>query len=345
MRLEQLEQATGGEGDDAEHQVAEDLEVAADPQMTTAVVVLDGAVDAFGGGALVVDQVIRIGHVDGTAGGAFGGDFDLQRGLTAGVAIDDRAPSRRLAIGDDRGGIVGGVPDVVEPDDALLALAGERDGDLAVVNRGRGKNGGDRHHAGGDVEMELVAVPAGGEAATVALATGIAADRQFGEHLVEGLAALAFDPGQRLGRRGLALARPTTPARRLGWRRRIIGGRRRVRGLWLGLGFFTPVDLGCVAGDVAEDVAVQSIADEVLMNPLGQVLRGEFAEGAGERPFAGDIAAPLPPANAAERAVDVQALDQRRGGGMLSTALATKARAICGRSSAGRPRPRPGGAT
>jgi len=30
MRLEQLEQATGGEGDDAEHQVAEDLEVAAD---------------------------------------------------------------------------------------------------------------------------------------------------------------------------------------------------------------------------------------------------------------------------------------------------------------------------
>src|SRR4051794_14842058 len=149
MRLEQLEQATGGEGDDAENQGAEDLEGAADPQMTTAVVVRDGAVDAFGGGALVVDQVIRIGHVDGAAGGAFGGDFDLQRGLTAGVVIDDRAPSRRLAIGDDRGGIVGGVPDVVEPDDALLALAGERDGDLAVVNRGRGKNGGDRARARG----------------------------------------------------------------------------------------------------------------------------------------------------------------------------------------------------
>src|SRR3954447_20362126 len=48
-------------------------------------------------------------------------------------------------------------------------------------------------------EMELVAVPGGGEAATVALATGVAADRQFGEHLVEALAALAFDPGQRAG--------------------------------------------------------------------------------------------------------------------------------------------------
>jgi hypothetical protein len=53
LRLQKLEQATGGEGGDAEHQVAEDLEVAVDPQMTTAVVVLDGAVDALGGGALV----------------------------------------------------------------------------------------------------------------------------------------------------------------------------------------------------------------------------------------------------------------------------------------------------
>src|SRR4051794_41892961 len=118
MRLEQLEQATGGEGDDAEHQVAEDLEVAADPQMTTAVVVLDGAVDAFGGGALVVDQVIRIGHVDGTAGGAFGGDFDLQRGLTAGVAIGDPDPSPRPAIGGGRGGIGSGGPCGGEADGA-----------------------------------------------------------------------------------------------------------------------------------------------------------------------------------------------------------------------------------
>src|SRR6201996_6889680 len=199
LRLEQIEQATGGEGGDAEPQVAEHLEVAADTQMTTAAVVLDGAVDALGGGALVVDQVIRIGHVDGAAGGAFGGDLGLQGGVTAGGAGGDRDPSPRPAIGDDRGGIVGGVHDVIEPDDALLALAGERDGDLAVVNRGSGQNGGDRHHAGGDVEMELVAVPCGGEAATVALAAGVAADRQFGQHFLKRLRALALDPGQRLG--------------------------------------------------------------------------------------------------------------------------------------------------
>ena len=57
----------------------------------------------------------------------------------------------------------------------------------------------------------------------------------------------------------------------------------RVGGLWLGLGLFPHVDLGRVAGEVAEDVAVQSIADELLMNPPRQALRGEFGEGAGER--------------------------------------------------------------
>src|SRR3954468_13319054 len=139
LRLEQLEQATGGESGNAEHQVAEYLDGAADPQMTPAVVVFEGAIDALGGGALVVDQIIRIGHVDGAAGSAFGGDFGLQHGVTAGVAVDDRYASHSLAIGDDGGGIVGGVHDVVEPDDALLALAGERDGDLAVVNRGGGE--------------------------------------------------------------------------------------------------------------------------------------------------------------------------------------------------------------
>ena len=97
LRLEQIEQTTGGESGDAEHQVAEYLEVATDAQMPTAVVVLDGAIGALGGGALVVDQVIRIGPVDGAAGGAFGGDLGLQRGLTAGVAVDDRDASRRLA--------------------------------------------------------------------------------------------------------------------------------------------------------------------------------------------------------------------------------------------------------
>src|SRR4051794_5539327 len=204
--------------------------------MTTAVVVFDGAIGALDGGALVVDQVVRIGHVDGAAGGAFGGDLGLQRGLAAGIAVDDRDASRRLAIGNDRGGIVGGVHDVIEPDDALLALAGERDGDLAVVNRGGGENGGDRHHAGGGGGMGVGGGPGGGDAATVALAAGIAADRQFGEHLLKGLAALAFDPGQWLGRRGLALARPTAPTRRLGWRRRIVGGRRWLGGLWFGLG-------------------------------------------------------------------------------------------------------------
>src|SRR4051794_41388811 len=80
--------------------------------------------------------------------------------------------SRSLTIGDGGGGIVGGVHDVIEPDDALLALAGERDGDLAVVNRGGGENGGDRHHAGRGRRMGLEGVPGGGEGPTRSLAAG-----------------------------------------------------------------------------------------------------------------------------------------------------------------------------
>jgi hypothetical protein len=50
---------------------------------------------------------------------------------------------------------------------------------------------------------------------------------------------------------------------------------------------------------MTEDVAVPSIADDLLMNPLRQVLRREFGEGAGECRFARDIAAAFPTANAA----------------------------------------------
>jgi hypothetical protein len=69
-------------------------------------------------------------------------------------------------------------------------------------------------------------------------------------------------------------------------------------GLWFGPRLFTRVALGGVAGDMSQDVVLQSIADELLMNPLWQILRGEF-EGAGEGRFSGHIAAALPAANAA----------------------------------------------
>ena len=97
FRLEQIEQTTGGECGNAEHQVAEYLDGTANPKMTTAIVVFDGTVDALHGGPLVVDQVIRIGHVDGAAGGAFSGDLGLQCGLAACV-VDCGGTHRRGAV-------------------------------------------------------------------------------------------------------------------------------------------------------------------------------------------------------------------------------------------------------
>ena len=73
------------------------------------------------------------GDFDQPAPCALGGDFGLERGIAAGVAVDHRNPAGGEAIIDDRLGVVCGIHQVVEPHDALFAGSGERDGDLAVM--------------------------------------------------------------------------------------------------------------------------------------------------------------------------------------------------------------------
>ncbi len=63
----QPEELNGGEGEDAEHEMAFDLEGAADPDETAAQLVLQSAVDPFDHGSEVVDDVVAIGHGDEAA--------------------------------------------------------------------------------------------------------------------------------------------------------------------------------------------------------------------------------------------------------------------------------------
>src|ERR1700758_3289334 len=53
-----------GERDDAEHEMAFDLERAADAEKSGAELVFQPGVDALGHGAEIVDCVVEVGHVD-----------------------------------------------------------------------------------------------------------------------------------------------------------------------------------------------------------------------------------------------------------------------------------------
>src|SRR5271165_4566709 len=96
-----------GERDDAEHEMAFDLERAADAHGPCAEFILQSGVDAFGQGAKIKNDVVRIGHMDEFHALDFFGRFGLGFVLGAKVAIDDRRMAERLAVVMDGGGVVG----------------------------------------------------------------------------------------------------------------------------------------------------------------------------------------------------------------------------------------------
>ena len=87
---EQSEDAVSGEDSDSEHQMAERLEMAADPQVAATELNLEAGIGRFGRAWIVIGQVAGIGDFDEQAPCALGGDFGLERGIAAGVAVDHR---------------------------------------------------------------------------------------------------------------------------------------------------------------------------------------------------------------------------------------------------------------
>jgi hypothetical protein len=196
---EQPEEAVGGQDSDAEHQVAEHLHRPSHAHRSTAELVLEASIGPFGVGALPIAQIIRIGDTDQLAALALAVDLGTQAGVTPGVVVDDRDSPCGPDVLNEDGGIVGGVHQVVKPDDAAGALAGQRQGGLAVVGGGGGEHGGDRDHAIGDVEVQLVADPALLEPLAVGLGADVASRGQVGQHRLQGLLALTLEPGRLLG--------------------------------------------------------------------------------------------------------------------------------------------------
>ena len=96
--------------------------------------VFQTGVDAFGHGAEIVDQVVEVGPVDELQALDFAAPFGLGLVVGAKVAVDDRSVAQRPALVVDRGGVVGGVHEIVEIGDAGAGHGHQGNGDLAVVD-------------------------------------------------------------------------------------------------------------------------------------------------------------------------------------------------------------------
>src|SRR5271163_1950542 len=194
--------------------------------------------------------------------------------LAAEVAIDDRHMAERLCVVMNRGGVVGRIHQIVEIGDAGAGHGHQGNGDLTVVDGSRGQHAGDRDLAAGDVEMEFVAVPGFLVALAVFLAADTARGGQLGEHLIEVLVGLTFEPG-RLGLWPLlVLARVPAFARRRGAIRR-----RRIVVLVVRLlldRFLARLDFGGVARDHADDAAAERTRDQRRVHLVGQIAPREL---------------------------------------------------------------------
>src|SRR5208282_1266936 len=96
--LREAEYLIDGERDDAEHEVAFDLDRAAHADDPCAEFVLQSGVDAFGHGSKIKEPVVGVGHVDEFHALDFFGPFGLGFVLGAIVAVDDRRMAERLAV-------------------------------------------------------------------------------------------------------------------------------------------------------------------------------------------------------------------------------------------------------
>ncbi len=192
----------------------------------------------------------------------------------------------------------------------------------------------DGDDAVGSIEMQLVADPGLLVALAVAFDPDITLGWQPGAHLVERLCAAA--------RCGLAARRQRTSSLRgrpaCAWAARAVASRPGIGGR-----VFHALRSRSVARDMTYDMIPQMTTDELLMHPIREVLGGELGKGARDGCLAGTVGA----FSRICVAVHDRSADARSGRyvvGMVSTALATKLRAMAGRSSGGRPRPRDGGA-
>ena len=274
------------------------LRRAAHPDVPSAVLFVQMAVDALDGRAFVVAPGFRRGELDLLA--------------PARVVVDERhvpQPRRHLA---DLLGVVGGVGQIIEVDDPSGGHLRQRDGGLAVVQAGGSEYEADRDIAVDHVQMGLVAAPAFCLALAVLLAAPVAGRGQVGQVFLQAAVELQLQPCRiRRRRRGLALPAPAAFA--------ALGGGGRLR---LGRGLLAGADRGGVAADVPGELVAIAGLDHRLVDFLRAPVFGEFGEGAREGRRRGHFAERLPAAQPAQGRTVADGVDQAARGVEVPDGLA-----------------------
>src|SRR5271154_3594167 len=292
--------------------MAFDLERAADTEKSGTELVFQTGVDAFVHGGEILDPVVEVGDVDELEALDLAAPFGLALVVGAKVAVDDGGVAERPALIVDGGGVVGGVHEIVEIGDAGAGHGHQGNGDLAVVDGGRGQHAGDRDLAAGHVDVEFVPGPGLFVALAVFLAADVAGGGQVGEHLAEALRDLPLET-RRLRLRTLFVLAWTSALARRG-----IIGRRGIVFAVVGLvldRLLARFDLGGVARDRPDDASPEPTLDQRGVDLVWQRAAREFGERPGKRGFGRNLRASLPAEDATQGLVDVEALDQRTGGG------------------------------
>ena len=143
--LQQAQQLQSADGDDAKQEMQPDFGVAAHPDETAAVVILQHRVHPLRRAALVV--------------AARRGGIPRLRAAAARVGIDDRHVAQAARKGRDRLGVIGRIHQVVTVGHPLRAHLRQRNRRLRVVQRSRGENRADRDVAIDAIQMQFVAFP------------------------------------------------------------------------------------------------------------------------------------------------------------------------------------------
>jgi PAS domain S-box-containing protein len=249
----QLKQLVGKQGNDAEHEVEPDFLGSPHHDVATSKLFFEARVESLRH---------RPFFVSGLLMGSQGDNL-----FSPAVLFDDGDVPQAATHLVDRFRIISRIHQIIQVIHAFAGHFHQRDGDLALMQGGRGQRHADGQTAVSDVGVQLVAGPALLISFGVLLHAFITVLRQLCQGLRGRLPALALQTR-------LRLRLPHLPTAGAAFLTRGRLGRPR-----LGPGFFPPLDSRGVPADMAHQFRLRPLSYQALMDLLAQPPRGKFRKG------------------------------------------------------------------